>query len=137
MPESGLTDSWTDYLKCFKLCMHTFGLAVRIWILKIFSTQKYWKWSFAFDKSGAYRGSKQVSVTSEQVTRASFTDSATQYEVSEAFQIVCTWTQATPLQIWKNTKNRLVCVKLLKCNSNVLTFILNVNFTHTYNICGL
>lgn len=77
-----------------------------MWILKIFSTQKYWKWIFGFDISGAYRGSQQFSITSEQVIWASFTDSAVQYEVSEAFQIVCTWTQATPLQIWKNTKKQ-------------------------------
>lgn len=61
---------------------------------------------FGFDKSGAYRGSEDLSGASGQVMWASYTDSATQYQLSEAFQIICTWTQATLLHIWKKTKQK-------------------------------
>lgn len=50
--------------------------------------------------------SEDVSVTSGQVIWASFTDSATQYQFSRAFQIVYSWAQTTVLHIWKNTQKQ-------------------------------
>lgn len=77
---------------------------------------------FGFDKSGTYRGSEDVSLTSGRVIWASFTDSATQYQLSGAFQIVCTWTQATVLHIRKNTQ-KTTHLKLLICET-----FLNIHF---------